>query len=60
MRYASAQRRADQDYADQNGSDDVEAGGQGEHHWVQRDESRNLPSPASGYGTLGIILRIET
>jgi hypothetical protein len=37
MRYASAQRRADQDYADQNGSDDPEAGWQGEHRCAKRD-----------------------
>jgi hypothetical protein len=37
MRYANAQRQADQDYADQNGEEDPEMGWQGEHRWVKRD-----------------------
>ena len=37
MRYADAQRRADQVYADANGSEDPETGWQGEHRWVKRD-----------------------
>jgi len=37
MRYADAQRRADQAYADQNGEADPETGWQGEHRWVKRD-----------------------
>ena len=37
MRYADAQRRADQDYERENGEDDPETGWQGEHRWVKRD-----------------------
>ena len=37
MRYADAQRQADEDYADDNGSGDPEIGWQGEHRWVKRD-----------------------
>jgi hypothetical protein len=36
MRFANAQRRADQAYADQNGEADPETGWQGEHRWVKR------------------------
>jgi hypothetical protein len=37
MRYADAQRKADQDYAERNGKEDPETGWQGEHRWVKRD-----------------------
>lgn len=37
MRYADAQRRADQGYAELTGEDDPEMGWQGEHRWVKRD-----------------------
>ena len=37
MRFANAQRRADQAYAEQNGEADPETGWQGEHRWVKRD-----------------------
>ncbi len=37
MRYADAQRRADQDYERENGGKDPETGWQGEHRWVKRD-----------------------
>jgi hypothetical protein len=36
MRYANAQRKADRDYAEQNGEADPETGWQGEHRWVKR------------------------
>ncbi len=38
MRYADAQRQADQDYEDSNGTQDDELGWQGEHRWVKRDD----------------------
>jgi hypothetical protein len=34
---ADAQRKADQDYEKQNGTQDDELGWQGEHRWVKRD-----------------------
>jgi hypothetical protein len=37
MRFANAQRKADQAYADQSGESDPETGWQGEHRWVKRD-----------------------
>ena len=37
MRFANAQRRADQAYAERNGENDPETGWQGEHRWVKRD-----------------------
>lgn len=37
MRFANAQRKADQAFADQNGESDPETGWQGEHRWVKRD-----------------------
>jgi len=37
MRFANAQRQADQAYAEQNGEADPETGWQGEHRWVKRD-----------------------
>jgi hypothetical protein len=37
MRYADAQRQADQDYEDRHGAQDDELGWQGEHQWVKRD-----------------------
>ena len=37
MRYADAQRQADQDYENTHGSADDELGWQDEHKWVKRD-----------------------
>ena len=37
MRFANAQRRADQNYVELNGETDPEIGWQGEHRWVKRD-----------------------
>ena len=38
MRYADAQRQADQDYENTHGAVDDELGWQGEHHWVKQDK----------------------
>ena len=38
MRYADAQRQADQDYENTHGAADDELGWQGEHRWVKRDK----------------------
>ncbi len=37
MRFANAQTKADQAFADQNGESDPETGWQGEHKWAKRD-----------------------